>query len=190
MLHTSSHTEEHASYLEGRGVGKTGNSSGLNAALVNSAEDEEESVHTPGGAPRVGNSPVLLVVEGSPANHLDGVSSSERASLVDVDSRRVREEVLVDIEGNLDGSVGHDLSLEGLNGAAESIGRGSLVVLDRASARGAGGVTRLELAVSGDTASRGVGVAVVRDNAASRMRNTVEERRHQQTQSPACTARP
>ena len=99
--------------------------------------------------------------EGSPADHLDGMASSERSGLVDVNSALVREEVLVHIEGNLNGSVGLDLSLDGSNGGADGVGRGSVVVLHCARARGAGGGRRREEAVSGDTAARGVGVAII-----------------------------
>ena len=94
------------------------------------------------------------------------MATSKGSSLVDVDTRGVREEVLVDIEGNLNGSVGHDLGLDGSDGGANSVGRGSVVVLEGSgtSASGTGGARLLDEAVSGDTATRGVGVARVSNN--------------------------
>ncbi len=49
-------------HAHGLGAGVTGDGEGLNAALVDTALDQEEAVHTPGGTPRVGNEPVVNVV--------------------------------------------------------------------------------------------------------------------------------
>ena len=95
---------------------------------------------------------------------------------MDVNTRGVREEVLVDIESNLDGSVGHDLSLDGNNSGANRVGRGSVVELEGSgTTEGSASWARGYEAVSGDTATRGVGVAFISNNTIIRLVPWVEE---------------
>lgn len=77
--------------------------------------DLEESVVTPLVVPGVSAQPVWSTVLNSPSNDLDGMSSKGSSSGVLVDSRLVGQEVLVDGEGSLDGSVSEDLLLDLFN---------------------------------------------------------------------------
>jgi len=100
-----------------------------NHSVVDSAGsllDLEESGHSPLGVPRVGAQPVRDTAFSSPSDDLDGVSSEGSSGGVDVNSTGVGQEVLVDGEGSLDGSVGEDLVLNLLN-SGDGVGLGSEV---------------------------------------------------------------
>jgi len=111
---------EACSHHNGRALGwKAGirRAQGLNAALIVATLDLEEALITPGGVPAVGNEPVVGARFGAPANDLHGVATL-RGKLPDVlavDTSLVGHEALVDLEGNLDRTIGHDLLLHGLN---------------------------------------------------------------------------
>ena len=85
--------------------------------------DTEVTVLTPILVPAVSNLPVLNTILNTPTNQLHSVSTEIRSSDVLIDSALVRHEILVHIEGNLHGSVGHQLSLDLL----DSIDRVSLL---------------------------------------------------------------
>jgi len=89
----------------------------LAVALVGASQDPEETVVTPGCTPRVGNNPVWQVGSAinTPTNDLDGVTTGQTTRQMSVDTRSVGEEVLVDSEAHLDGTVVHDVLLHGLN---------------------------------------------------------------------------
>ena len=91
---------------------KTGNSLGFDAALVVSSSDLELSIVSPSFVPAVHDDPVRSSVLNSPSDHLDGVTSQSTSTGVVVNSALVSQKVVVDSEGNLDGSIGHDLSLD------------------------------------------------------------------------------
>jgi hypothetical protein len=99
-------------------LGDTSDNLSLNAALVVSSSDSEESLVSPTLIPAVGDEPVRSAVLNSPSHDLDGVTAEGRAGCVVVDSGLVGEEVVVDGECSLNGAVGHDLSLDlgGLRG--------------------------------------------------------------------------
>lgn len=77
--------------------------------------DLEESVVTPLVVPGVSAQPVWSTVFNSPSDDLDGMSSEGSSGGVLVDSRLVGQEILIDGEGSLDGSVGEDLLLDLFN---------------------------------------------------------------------------
>lgn len=86
----------------------------LDAALIGATEDKEISLHTPVGVPTVGDLPVLDVVEGTPADDTDSVATEEVVAGLLVHTGLVGGEVIINIEGNLEGAVGHELALVGL----------------------------------------------------------------------------
>lgn len=93
-------------------LGNTGDDLSLDAALVVSPSDLEESLISPALVPAVCDQPVRSAVLNSPSNNLDGVASESRASGVVVNSRLVSQEIVVDSEGSLNGTVSHDFGLD------------------------------------------------------------------------------
>lgn len=89
----------------------TGNDGTLNAALVGATEDLEGTLLTPAVVPGVNAQPVRSTVLNTPANHLDGVTTKVLAGNVLVNTGGVGLEVLVDSEGNADGTLLHQLLL-------------------------------------------------------------------------------
>ena len=65
-------------------------------------KDLEGTLVTPSVVPRVNTKPVVLTVLSAPTDHLDGVTSKPRASLLRVNSRLVGQEVLVDVKDSGD----------------------------------------------------------------------------------------
>ena len=84
----------------------------LNAALIVSSSNSEESLISPVLVPAVGNEPVRGSAFDSPSDDLDGVSSEGGSGSVVIDSTLVGGEVTVDGEGSLNWSVGHDFGLD------------------------------------------------------------------------------
>ena len=127
-------------------LGGTGNTAGLDATLINTAEDEEVPVHTPRVVPRVGNLPVGSTIEGTPANNADSMAAEEVVGLALVDAGLVGGEVGVDVEGNLKGATGHQLALVTLNSGhrvragTEVLGGGGGTVAVAVGLAGGGGV--------------------------------------------------
>ncbi|GMT10917.1 hypothetical protein PFISCL1PPCAC_2214, partial [Pristionchus fissidentatus] len=136
--------------LEGRhlDLGKTGDDSLLNSALVRSLDDAEESLLSPLNVPRVGNEPVGGSVLNSPSDDLDCVSSENLSGDVLVDSSGVLVEVLVDGECSLDGSVVEDLLLDGIDLLLDGVRRLSLELVV-VVALGVGGVGAFGSALGG-----------------------------------------
>ena len=93
-------------------LGDTGDDLSFDAALVVSSSDLEESLVSPALVPAVGDQPVGSAVLHSPADNLDGVASEGRASGVVVHSGLVSQEIVVDSEGSLNGTVSHDFGLD------------------------------------------------------------------------------
>jgi len=88
----------------------------FNTALINTAENPEETIDTPRSSPRVGNNPILSGVTGdTPADNLHSVTAQKRTRGVLVDTRLVVHEVLVDRETSLNGTIGLDGGLDGGN---------------------------------------------------------------------------
>jgi hypothetical protein len=112
-------------YLVGR---KTSDDAVLNATLVLTSEHPEEAVISPVGVPRVSDDPIGCAAVNAPTKDLDGVSTNVLARGVAIDTRLVGEEVLIDIEGSLDGSILHDFSLN-LRNAVDRVGRFALVAI-------------------------------------------------------------
>ena len=78
-------------------------------------KDLESTLITPGVVPGVDTEPVVLTVLGTPTDGLDGVTTESITRLVRVDTTLVGEEIFVDGEGSSDGTVGVDISLDGIN---------------------------------------------------------------------------
>jgi len=107
---------------------------GFTVTFVGTSQDPEETVDTPVLSPRVGNNPVWQVGSrvNTPANILDSVTTSQTTGQMSVDTRAIGEEILVDAEAHLDGSVGHDVLLDSfkvvrvkeLNGGSISLVQG------------------------------------------------------------------
>jgi len=83
----------------------------LDAALVVATTDAEVALLSPVGVPRVGAKPVLHTVLLTIAHQLDSVATLKGAAGVAVDTRRVAHEILINLEGNLEGTVGGKLGL-------------------------------------------------------------------------------
>jgi len=132
-------------YLVGR---KTSDDAVLNAALVLTPEHPEETVISPVGVPRVSDNPIGCAAVNAPTKDLDGVSTNVLASGVAIDARLVGEEILINIEGSLDGSILHDFSLD-LRNAANRVGRFALVAILRIGGARPGLVGALAGAVGG-----------------------------------------
>ena len=79
--------------------------------------------------PCVGAEPVVKSRLDSPSDDLDGVATGDSTGDVVVDSALVVEEVLVDGEGALHGSVVVELGLDVLDGGRVHDGAGSALVL-------------------------------------------------------------
>ena len=77
--------------------------------------DLEVTFHTPLAAPRVRAEPVAQTVLNTPADNFDGVTTSDTAGNVVVDTRLVTEEVLIDSESSLKRSVIEELVLDFIN---------------------------------------------------------------------------
>lgn len=103
-------------------VWNSGNSRVLDSTLVESTNDTEVSLLSPGDVPRVGDKPVWGSVVDSPSEDLDGVSSEGGSGGVYVHSSGVLVEVLVDGEGNLDWSVRKNLGLDLLDLLSDGVG--------------------------------------------------------------------
>lgn len=99
--------------LLGLGGDQTSNDTRLNSAMINATQDLEGAVVAPILIPRIRHKPVLDTTLNAPAKDLDGMTSELRARSVLVNARLVRDEVLVHSEGGLDGTVSHDLLLNG-----------------------------------------------------------------------------
>ena len=108
-------------------LGSSGSTAGLDTTLIGSTEDEEVAVHTPGVVPGVSDLPVGGSVKSSPSDNADSVTSEEVAGLASVDTGLVGGEISVDVEGNLEGTTGHELALVGLS-AADTVGGGTEVL--------------------------------------------------------------
>ena len=152
-----------ASLGSGVELGESGDDSALDAALVAAAKDLEVAVVSPVGVPAVGDEPVGSAALGAPAENSDGVAALCGSGAVLVDAGVIVEQIFVDGEGSLDGSVRHDLFLDGLDRGVDGIGFGAVdlgaVVVDSGAdalllALGSG----VELVVAGLEAS---GVDVV-----------------------------
>jgi len=122
--------------------------------------DLEEAGHAPWGAPWVGAEPVVKASLSAPAEHLDGVTASNTTRDVVVNTALVVEEVVVDGEGSLHGSVVVELILDALNGGGVNGGAALALVLQPALAWTSAGWS----ADAGVTATGGVGPASVRDD--------------------------
>jgi len=83
----------------------------LDAALIGATEDTEEALLSPVVIPAVGADPVLDTILLTIAKKLDGVTTLIRASLVLIDTSGIAVEISINLEGNLEGTVGGDLSL-------------------------------------------------------------------------------
>lgn len=95
------------------GLGKTSVDLVVDAAVAHL--DLEGTLVTPGLVPGVHAQPVVDVVIGAPADHLDGVATVGGAGLVLVDTLLVGEEIFVDGEGGGDSAVLVDLLLDVLD---------------------------------------------------------------------------
>lgn len=92
---------------------KSANNLALNTALAHL--NTEVTILTPVLVPAVGNLPVLNTILNTPTNKLDSMSAKSGSSHMLVDTTLVGHEVLIHSESNLHRSVGHELSLDGLN---------------------------------------------------------------------------
>ena len=92
--------------------GKACNNLSLNTAFVVSSSDLEVSLISPSFVPAVSNQPVRRTWFNSPSNDFDSVASQSWAWSVVVNSALVGQEIVVDGEGSLNGTVGHDFGLD------------------------------------------------------------------------------
>jgi len=83
----------------------------LDTTLVVATLDAEVTLLTPGSIPRVGAKPVLDTTFLTIAHQLDGVTTLKAAAGVVIDTRRIAHEILINLEGNLEGTVGGKLGL-------------------------------------------------------------------------------
>lgn len=97
----------------------------LNATLIGTTGNLEETTITPLLVPRVLDQPVWCSVLGTPSDHFHGVSAKKRSGLVCVDTRLVCWEVRVDREGDSKRPVVHDGGLHGFD-ATEAHGTSAL----------------------------------------------------------------
>jgi len=81
----------------------------FNSTVVNSLNNLEETIVSPGGIPAVGNQPILDSIFSTPSKELNGVSTKSTASGVLVNTGLVCQEILIDCESSLNGSVVKDL---------------------------------------------------------------------------------
>jgi len=136
----------------------------LDAALVASTTDAEETVLSPVGVPGVGASPELLTVLLTVADKLDSVTALIATSGVVVDTASIGHEISVDSESNLEGTVGGELSLHVLL-TDDDVALGTLALVSVPVKRRI--ASAVLLAVRGDHAAvvaSSVRIAVVRDN--------------------------
>jgi len=112
-------------------LGSTSNDAILNTALVSAAADLEETAVSPVSVPGVGNPPVVSAVISAPAQDLDGMATELLTRDVLVNAGLVGHEVLVDGEGSLNGTVGHDLSLDGRDVGGNRVRAGTEVLVLR-----------------------------------------------------------
>jgi hypothetical protein len=136
----------------------------LETTLVVATLDAEETVLSPVSVPRVGAGPELDTILLTVADELDSVTTLETTSGVVIDTRAVGHEILVDLEGNLEGTVGGELSLHVLL----TDDRVALLTLALVSVPVKSSVaSALLLALRSDHAgvvTGSVGIAVIRDN--------------------------
>jgi len=99
--------------------------------VILATQDTEESAIAPIGVPRVANQPVgdLLVTPNAPAQDTNGMTAQLLAVLVLVDAVLVQNEILVNGEGTLHRSIGHDLLLDLAHIAAHRVGLGAEVLV-------------------------------------------------------------
>ncbi|GMT05432.1 hypothetical protein PENTCL1PPCAC_27605 [Pristionchus entomophagus] len=109
-------------------LGNSSDDARLDAALVDSTNDAEETFLSPVLVPRVDDEPVRNSIIDAPSDHLHSVSSAQFTCLVHVHSTGVVEEVLVDLEGDLHGTVSHDFLKDSLDVVLDTVG-GLAVVL-------------------------------------------------------------
>jgi len=83
----------------------------LNATLVGATTDAEETLLSPVGVPRVGAEPVVHTTLSTIAEQLDSVATLIATRLVEVDTASIAHEISINLEGNLEGTVGGDLGL-------------------------------------------------------------------------------
>jgi len=142
----------------------TGPGLALDTTLVVATTDAEETVLSPVGVPGVGADPVLLTVLLTVADDLDSVTTLEATSGVVVDTRRVAHEISINLEGNLEGTVGGELSLHVLL-TNDRVGLGTLALVGVPVESSV--ASALLLALRSDHAgvvASSVRIAVIRDN--------------------------
>lgn len=115
--------------LSGGNIGLTGNTARVDTTATD--EDSEVTCLTPVRTPRVGDGPVFFTVFFTPSDDLNGVTTEETTGSVSVDSTLVGHEIFVNLEGTLDRTVGHKLSLHGVDAHVPSgrEGLGEVVLL-------------------------------------------------------------
>lgn len=150
-------------------LGDTGDNLSFDSALVVSSSDLEEALVSPALIPAVGNQPVRSAAFNTPANNLDSVSSQSRSSSVVINSALVGQEVVVDGEGSLNWTMGHDFSLDlcDLGGdTVDGIGNPSVLVVSSGVAINASGLAlRSGLGSSARSVLAAVDVMVARREA-------------------------
>lgn len=112
-------------------LGQTGGDRALDAAMILATQNAEESLVAPVVVPRVCNQPVghLLLAPHAPAQDADGMTAQFLAMLVLVHTALVKDQILVDREGPLHGSVRHDLLLDVADIASHRVGLGAEVLV-------------------------------------------------------------
>mmetsp|Transcript_82889 Transcript_82889/g.210951 ORF Transcript_82889/g.210951 Transcript_82889/m.210951 type:complete len:357 (-) Transcript_82889:56-1126(-) len=123
----------------------------LDAARIAAAPDLEETIHAPAGVPAVRHKPIVDAVLRPPTHGLHGVAAlgDELVKVLLVNAALVGHEALVDLEGHLDGALGHDLLLhagravDGVDAAGLDLGAAPrLAVGTLLGARGSRAVAR------------------------------------------------
>jgi len=145
-------------------LGDTSPGLALNATLIVATTDAEETVLSPVSIPGVGAGPELLTVLLTVADKLDSVTTLKTTSGVVIDTRAVAHEILINLKGNLEGTVGGELSLHVLL-TDEGVRLGTLALVSgpiKSSVASA-----LLLALRSDHAgvvASSVRIALIRDN--------------------------
>jgi len=91
--------------------GHTSPSLALDTTLVGTTADTEEALLTPGDIPRVGADPVVDTTLLTVADELDSMTTLVATAGVLIDTRRIAHEILINLEGNLEGTVAGKLGL-------------------------------------------------------------------------------
>jgi len=92
-------------------LGHTSPSLALDTTLVGATDDAEEALLTPGDIPRVGADPVVDTALLTVADQLDSMTTLVATAGVLIDTRRIAHEILINLEGNLEGTVAGKLGL-------------------------------------------------------------------------------